>query len=246
MSDIFISYKREDQTAAKTLAELLENNRWTVWWDPQLRAGEHFDKVIERELDNAKCVIVIWSSRSIQSQYVKDEASYALRNNKLIPVAIEKVLPPFRFQGLHTLHLSDWPNLADSPAFQKLLADIQYILSIYSSDETFNTPKQSAPVNKPVSEKYKSETEENHDHETSILGATAIYGESFKKTQAPDFFMLRVYVNLFATAKDADIRAKKEINLFLKEQDYGSYTIIKRQHNFFRGYYEYTIQFKNN
>jgi TIR domain len=70
-----------------------------VWWDPKLRAGEHFDDVIEKALDQAKCVIVIWSERSVQSRYVRTEATYALDQDKLVPVAIESVKLPLRFRG---------------------------------------------------------------------------------------------------------------------------------------------------
>ena len=62
MSDIFISYKREDQPTARKLADALESEGWSVWWDPKLRAGEHFDDVIEKALKEAKCVIVMWSN----------------------------------------------------------------------------------------------------------------------------------------------------------------------------------------
>jgi hypothetical protein len=108
MSHIFISYKREDQATARKLADALEGEGWTVWWDPKLRAGEHFDYVIEKALNDAKCVIVLWSKRSVESLYVKDEAMYALDHDKLIPVAIENVSLPFRFRRVHTLSLLGW------------------------------------------------------------------------------------------------------------------------------------------
>jgi hypothetical protein len=128
MTDIFISYKREDQERARILAEALEAKGWSVWWDPKLRAGEHFDNVIEKALQEARCVLVLWSARSIQSQYVKDEASYALKLKKLVPATIEKVEPPFRFQGLHTVDLSDWDASERFPAFRKLLEDLGALL----------------------------------------------------------------------------------------------------------------------
>ncbi len=68
MSDIFISHKREEQATARKLANALESEGWTVWWAPKLRAGEHFDDVIEKALNEAKCVIVMWSKRSVQSR----------------------------------------------------------------------------------------------------------------------------------------------------------------------------------
>lgn len=85
------SYKREDQDRAKLLADALESEGLSVWWDTRLIAGEHFDDLIEEALQKAGCVIVLWSGRSVQSCYVKDEFSFALRRNKLVPVAIEEV-----------------------------------------------------------------------------------------------------------------------------------------------------------
>lgn len=124
MADIFLSYKREDQETAQSLAEAFAAAGWSVWWDPKLQAGEHFDDVIEKALQEARCVVVLWSSRSIRSQYVKDEASYALKLGKLVPVTIEAVEPPFRFQGLHTVDLSGWDGTRGYPAFHKLADDL--------------------------------------------------------------------------------------------------------------------------
>ena len=83
MSDIFISYKREDQATARKLADALEKEGLSVWWDPKLRVGEHFDDVIEKALNEAKCVIVMWSNLSVNSEYVKSEATEALEEKNL-------------------------------------------------------------------------------------------------------------------------------------------------------------------
>src|SRR5215510_1123097 len=252
MSDIFISYKREDQSEARALAESLEQVGWTVWWDPQLRAGERFDEVIERELNNAKLVIVLWSRRAIQSQYVKDEATYALSLNKLIPVAIDEVSPPFRFQGLHTLSLAGWRGSASALPFQKLLVDIEKLIGPPLSK---NSPAESAKSDlhrqvrpeEPAHGAPVKATQLDADEDVgnpSTFGVTAIYGQVFKETQVHDIYTLRVYVNLLGSADDADHRARKEIKNFLQSEGYSSYEIIKRRRNFFLGYFEYTVQFK--
>lgn len=254
MSDIFISYKREDQTEARALAESLEQVGWTVWWDPQLRAGERFDEVIERELTNAKCVIVIWSRRAVQSQYVKDEATYALERNKLIPVAIDEVSPPFRFQGLHTISLAGWRGSASAPPFQKLRVDIEKLIGPPLSK---STPAESAKGDalrplRPEGQAHgapiqptQPDADEDEDGSLSTFGVTATYGRGFKETQVRDIYSLRVYVNLLGRAGDADYQAKKEIKKFLKSKGYSSYEIINRRHSFFLGYYEYTVRFKS-
>jgi hypothetical protein len=56
MSDIFISYAREDRDKAKALAELCQQQDWSVWWDRRIPPGRSFDEVIEEALGAAKCV----------------------------------------------------------------------------------------------------------------------------------------------------------------------------------------------
>jgi formylglycine-generating enzyme required for sulfatase activity len=128
MSDIFISYKREEQAIAKKLADALESEGWTVWWDPKLRAGEHFDDVIEKALNEAKCGIVMWSNLSVNSEYVKAEATEALEQKKLVPVKIENAILPFRFKRVHTLSLLGWDGSKDFPEFRRLVEDIAAIV----------------------------------------------------------------------------------------------------------------------
>ena len=142
MGDIFISYKREDQKTARTLANALEREGWIVWWDPQLRAGEHFDDVIEKALNEAKCVIVMWSERAVQSRYVRDEATYALDHDKLVPVAIENVNLPFRFRALHTLSLLGWDGSRDFPEFRRLVDDVAAIVSPQVTEVTRNADEE--------------------------------------------------------------------------------------------------------
>ena len=67
MADIFISYAREDHACASRMAAALADRGWTVFWDRAIPTGKSFDQVIERELDAARCVVVLWSRHSISS-----------------------------------------------------------------------------------------------------------------------------------------------------------------------------------
>src|SRR5262249_32969159 len=151
MSDFFISYKREERDKARLLADALEARGWSVWWDPKLRLGEHFDDVIEDAIEEARCVIVLWSARSTKSRYVKDEAGYALKLQKLIPVAIDNATPPFRFQGLHTIQLQGWDGSASFLAYQELLKDVENRLG---------RPATPASEQKPSSDQSGEESDE--------------------------------------------------------------------------------------
>lgn len=106
--DIFISYSREDRTAARYFAECFVKEGFSVWWDAALHSGEVFDEVIETELKAAKAVVVLWSPRSVASRWVRAEATIADRRKKLVPVIIEPCERPIIFELTHTADLSGW------------------------------------------------------------------------------------------------------------------------------------------
>src|SRR6478672_7837053 len=98
MADIFISYSSEDKSTVQEIASPLEAKGWSVWWDREIPIGQKFDEVIERELQNARCVVVIWTQRSVNSQWVKNEALEAAQKNKLVPLMLEEVILPLAFK----------------------------------------------------------------------------------------------------------------------------------------------------
>jgi TIR domain len=87
--DIFLSYARGDQATAGRFAEAFEAQGFSVWWDAALRSGEAWDQEIEKALKAAKAVVVLWSKQSVESRWVRAEATLADRNKTLVPVMIE-------------------------------------------------------------------------------------------------------------------------------------------------------------
>jgi formylglycine-generating enzyme required for sulfatase activity len=163
-SDIFISYKREEHAEAEKLAKALESQGWSVWWDPKLRAGERYDDVIGLALKNARCVIVLWSELSVESEYVRDEAAYALKYKKIVPVALKENLDlPFRFTELHTPRLIGWDGFHDAVPFQNLLEDIILIIG--------SAPIEVSDI--PANAKNRQDQNEQPDSATK-LGATVV------------------------------------------------------------------------
>ena len=57
MSDIFLSYAREDEARARTLAAALESRGWAVFWDRQIPHGRNFRAHIQEQLDAARCQV---------------------------------------------------------------------------------------------------------------------------------------------------------------------------------------------
>src|SRR5262245_1805066 len=117
-SDIFISYAREDQARAKSLAAVLRERGWSVWWDRKIAPGEQFDVVIERELGICRCAIVLWSKHSVNATWVRNEARRAAKRNVLVPIFIDQVDPPLEFENLQAADLTTWETGADHPELE--------------------------------------------------------------------------------------------------------------------------------
>jgi hypothetical protein len=124
-TDIFISYSRSDRTVARHLAQRFEEEGLSVWWDAALHPGETFDEVIERNLRAACSVVVLWSPRSVNSRWVRAEATLADRLNKLAPVIIEDCERPIIFQLTQTTDLTEWNGDRDDPVWRRLIDDLR-------------------------------------------------------------------------------------------------------------------------
>src|SRR3954453_4706068 len=105
-TDIFLSYARHDRATARTFAQCLAEEGFSVWWDASLHSGETFDEVIEQRLPDPKAVVVLWSPRSVASRWVRPEAPLADRRNNLVPAIIEACDRPIVFELTHPSELS--------------------------------------------------------------------------------------------------------------------------------------------
>ncbi len=124
MSDIFMSYASEDRPRGEEFARALEGQGWTVFWDRTIPIGKTWRETIGRELSEARCVIVLWSKTSIDSSWVQEEADDARRRGVLVPVLIDKVIPPIGFRSVQAADLADWDKKETTQAFRRLRADI--------------------------------------------------------------------------------------------------------------------------
>src|SRR5262249_43949770 len=89
MAEVFISYARSDRPSAQALALELQRLGIDVWWDHDLLGGEDYRKRINEVLSRASAVIVMWSRRSVESQFVMGEASAARERGVLVPISLD-------------------------------------------------------------------------------------------------------------------------------------------------------------
>lgn len=125
MADIFISYAREDLEKVRPIVRLIEAAGWSAFWDRTIPAGMTWRQHIGRALDDAKCVIVVWSKYSVESKFVQEEADDGNEREILIPVLVEKARPPLGFRSIQHEDLSDWKGDPEHPGAKSLLKSIE-------------------------------------------------------------------------------------------------------------------------
>ncbi|MEO0785176.1 MAG: toll/interleukin-1 receptor domain-containing protein [Pseudomonadota bacterium] len=108
MTDVFISYKKEDVDRVKPIAEGLAAAGYDVWWDHRIPPGRTYREIIGAALQSAKCVMVIWSENSTKSQWVLDEADVGAQRRVLLPVLLDNIMPPLGFTQIEASRLIGW------------------------------------------------------------------------------------------------------------------------------------------
>jgi adenylate cyclase len=139
MADVFVSYARSDKARVAPLVAAIEAKGWSVWWDPEIDAGQQFDDQIEAELKAAKAVLVVWTPDSVASRWVRGEAREAADRGTLVPARFDGARLPMDVRAIHTTDLDGWGESADSAQFQALLRALAAMIAR-------STPAASAAV----------------------------------------------------------------------------------------------------
>ncbi len=124
MSDVFISYARSTQAAARTVAETLRRDGYEVWMDDQLPAHRAYADVIEERLRAAKSVVVIWSADAVKSEWVRSEAELAREGRKLVQLTVDRARLPMPFNQFQCADLSDWHGEPDAQGWRQVTSSI--------------------------------------------------------------------------------------------------------------------------
>ena len=110
--DVFLSYASADRHLAKELASGVRRLGLKVWFDQeQIRPGELFINRIEQGLAASNAVVVLLSSSTNTSQWVREEVHVALRMTKerelpIIPVIVGETELPGLLANRQAVRLS--------------------------------------------------------------------------------------------------------------------------------------------
>ena len=126
---MFISYARADEAIARRLAKALQNAGLNVWWDADLPAHRAYSEVIERNLAEAKAVVVLWSKASAKSQWVRAEADFARNAGKLVQAQLDGSMPPLPFNQIQCADLKGWRGGATRAGLAKLRGSVDALVA---------------------------------------------------------------------------------------------------------------------
>lgn len=113
-TSVFFSYSRVNRIDAIPIINMIEAAGYSVWWDGMLEGGAEFLKDTEDALENANAVVVLWSGESIESHWVRDEATSGRQRKRLIPLSLDGTLPPLGFRQIQAIDMRNWRTNDDA------------------------------------------------------------------------------------------------------------------------------------
>ncbi|MEA3351698.1 MAG: SUMF1/EgtB/PvdO family nonheme iron enzyme [Chloroflexota bacterium] len=145
---VFISYAREDVDFANRLVSDLEKNGINVWIDrSDILPGDKWRQDVVEGIRSADIFLIVLSSKSVQSKYVKRELHAADKHNKpIVPVCYKKVAIPSELEFiLSEFHRVTFQHNNYNEKFSELLKACQehgvHPRSNHESKETSNTKR---------------------------------------------------------------------------------------------------------
>lgn len=119
-ASIFLSYSRVDKDQVAPVFAALEKRGHTVWWDGLLEGGDRFSQVTEDALETSDVVLVMWTKTSVNSDWVRDEATRGRDRKCMLSVSLDGTQPPLGFRQIQYIDLSGTGN----PAKRARFADV--------------------------------------------------------------------------------------------------------------------------
>ncbi len=130
-ADVFISYKSDEESYAKTVRKVLEDNGISCWMAPDsIPAGSNYMKQIPQAIEDCKVMIILVSEKSQQSTWVKNEFSQAITKHKtIIPYVIQDcpLEDEFQFSMSTMQQVYAWQD--EEAALQRIVRDIRASLN---------------------------------------------------------------------------------------------------------------------
>lgn len=97
MGDVFLSYARKDEAAARVIRSRLAESGFAISGGQDILPGEAFTAALQRMMDKASAVVLLWSADSAASPWVEAEVKLALKawaRDALVVAALDETPLP--------------------------------------------------------------------------------------------------------------------------------------------------------
>ena len=158
---LFLSYSRSDRNLVEPIIAALEQRGHTVWWDGLLEGGDRFSQVTENALETCDAVLVIWTETSVNSDWVRDEATRGRDRGRMLSVSLDGTQPPLGFRQIQYIDLSGTGNPATRANFAEITSALNKVAGKANSDQAFTGQTSSAQE--------KSSLARGHSRRNAIL-----------------------------------------------------------------------------
>lgn len=122
---VFLSYANEDLETVERIKSLLLEEKIVCWWDQQVAPGEMWRERVAEKLTSAAVVLASWSKHSCASVSVKEEATAAQNQRKLVHCRLDETSLPYGFAETQYQDLTDWNGSLDHKGFRRLVRAIR-------------------------------------------------------------------------------------------------------------------------
>ena len=130
INDVFLSYAREDKEFTSKIETALGKQGWRVFKDREIRSGMRWENVLVDQLNQIRCILVLWSKSSVNSKWVLKEARRGLERKNLVQVSIDSTAPPDEFLPYQYRELSALRSEGPDSEYALLLRDIAELVGI--------------------------------------------------------------------------------------------------------------------
>jgi len=193
MSDIFISYSSEDRHRILPLVNALEKTGWSVFWNRMIPPGRSWRQVIGSAIQDSRAMVVVWTEKSIQSEWVHEEADVGRRKGILFSVLLDNVEPPFGFGLLQSANLVAWNDDSSYPIFIQLIESIATLLepgqTTLNAEEPYKAREEQVHKRKPQQSENISKIFISYRRDDSAAYAHAIQSRLVQHFSRDQVFM---------------------------------------------------------
>jgi TIR domain/FHA domain len=196
MAEVFLSYAREDVAIARQVAERLREEGWSVFWDREVPVGGTWENVIEQQLARASCVVVLWSSASVASDWVRAEAAVAAERGALVPALIDPTNPPARFRMIQTADLVGWQGRGSQVGLANLIAAVRALAGSGRKPNSEESAGQSDAIRRSAGGAIAiAEIETGEDRGRSLVLTESTTSVTFGRSRDCDFVLDDFYIS---------------------------------------------------